>query len=516
MLGHRELTAEDYLVILKRRARLIIVSAIVFLGVGIGLTYVLPPEYVSQTLILIEEQKVPEKYVVPVVSEDLATRLASMKEQILSRSRVQPIIERFNLFAGAGRTLDDRVEMTQKAIGIKAIQSARGMPGFFISFKAQDARTAQQVCGEITSLFVSENLSAREQSAEGTTDFLKQQLEDAKRNLDEQDTKLADFERKNIGKLPGESLNIGGQNVAMGGANEGMLQALTTQLEATNQNVGRFEQSETLLQAMVTQETQNIKNAQPVAGGVSVDERREQLKLLTVQRDQLLEQYQPTYPDVVTLNRKIADLQAQIAHPKTAPEPAAAAAAPQAKADPPQLVQLKLQLHGEQQNLTAAKQEQARLSEQIKTVQGRIEASPAVEQEFKQVTRDHNQAQEFYNSLLAKMNESSMATALEHRQQGEQFHVMDAPNLPDSPTFPNPYLFAGAGLFFGIMIGVMISAWLEYRDTTLRNEKDVWAFTKLPTLATISFINGLPQPSRDRKSLWPFSRPPKPAESANG
>jgi hypothetical protein len=76
------------------------------------------------------------------------------------------------------------------------------MPGFSITFKAQDARTAQQVCGEITSLFVSENLKAREQSAEGTTDFLKQQLADSKRNLDEQDAKLAAFQQKNIGRLP--------------------------------------------------------------------------------------------------------------------------------------------------------------------------------------------------------------------------------------------------------------------------------------------------------------------------
>ena len=263
MLGHRELTAEDYFAILKRRARLIIVCAIVFLGVGIGLTFVLPPQYMSQTLILIEEQKVPEKYVVPVITEDLSSRLASMKEQILSRSRIQPIIERFNLFAGAGRTLDDRIEMTQKAIGIKAIQSAHGMPGFFISFKAQDARTAQQVCGEITSLFVSENLSAREQSAEGTTDFLKQQLEDAKRALDDQDAKMADFERKNNGKLPGASLSVGGSSINMGSASQSMLESLTSQLEATNQNVSRLEQSVTLLQAMVSEQTQNQKNAEP-------------------------------------------------------------------------------------------------------------------------------------------------------------------------------------------------------------------------------------------------------------
>jgi polysaccharide chain length determinant protein (PEP-CTERM system associated) len=514
MLGHRELTADDYFAILKRRVRLIGVCAVVFLGVGIGLTYVLPPQYLSQTLILIEEQKVPEKYVVPVVTEDLSARLASMKEQILSRSRVQPIIERFNLFAGAGRTLDDRIEMTQKAIGIKAIQSAHGMPGFFISFKAQDARTAQQVCGEITSLFVSENLSAREQSAEGTTDFLKQQLEDAKRALDDQDAKLAEFERKNIGKLPGASLSVGGSNINMGSASQSMLESLTSQLEASNQNVGRLEQSVTLLQAMVSQETQNQKNAEPAVGGVTVDERRAQLKVLINQRNELLNQYSAQYPDVVTINRKISDLQAAIAHPSV--DPATVATQPKNQKDSPELFQLKTQLRGEQQNLASAKQEQSRIQEQIKLVQGKLEASPAIEEEYKQVTRDHEIALQFYNSLLGKMNESSMATALEHRQQGEHFQVMDAPNLPDSPTFPNPYIFAGCGLFAGIMVGVFISAWLEYRDTTLRNEKDVWAFTKLPTLATISFINGLPQPTKDKKSAWPFSRPPKPAETANG
>jgi uncharacterized protein involved in exopolysaccharide biosynthesis len=207
-------------------------------------------------------------------------------------------------------------------------------------------------------------------------------------------------------------------------------------------------------------------------------------------------------------------LQAAIAHPSV--DPATVATQPKNQKDSPELFQLKTQLRGEQQNLASAKQEQTRIQEQIKLVQGKLEASPAIEEEYKQVTRDHEIALQFYNSLLGKMNESSMATALEHRQQGEHFQVMDAPNLPDSPTFPNPYVFAGCGLFAGIMVGVFISAWLEYRDTTLRNEKDVWAFTKLPTLATISFINGLPQPTKDKKSAWPFSRPPKPAETANG
>src|ERR1017187_948049 len=152
MLGHRELTMDDYAGMFRRRFWLILTSAVVFLGVGFGVTYIIPPQFVSQTLVLIEQQKVPEDYVKPVVNEDLGQRLASMKEQILSRSRVQPIIERFNLFAGSNNTMDDRVDLTRKPIAVTPIRSeqSHGMPGFFISFKAQDARTAQQVCGEIT------------------------------------------------------------------------------------------------------------------------------------------------------------------------------------------------------------------------------------------------------------------------------------------------------------------------------------------------------------------------------
>jgi protein tyrosine kinase modulator len=513
MLGHRELTIEDYAGILKRRFWLILISTITLLGVGVGVSHIIPPQYESQTLVLIEQQKVPENYVKPIVDEDLSERLASMKEQILSRSRIEPIIERFNLNAGAKTTMDDRVALTQKAIGIKPIPSARGgMPGFFITFKARDAHTAQQVCGEITSLFVSENLSAREQSAEGTTDFLKQQLADSKRNLDEQDAKLAAFEQKNIGKLPGQTMHLGDMSLAMGSPNESTLQALTTQLDAVTQSLGRLQQNETFLQAMISEQTHDLQNTES-GSGISEDERRSQLKTLIAQKQELDALYTPDYPDVVAISRKIADLQKEIAHAPAAP---AQTTATSNHPDPPQLLQLKLQLRGVQQSITAAKQEQARIQQQIRTYEARIEASPMVEEEYKEVTRDHETALQFYNTLLTKMNESSMATALEQRQQGEQFRVMDAPNLPDEPTSPNRLAFAGGGLAAGLFMGLLIAALLEYRDTSLRNERDIWAFTKLPTLAILSHIDGLPQTAKASSRWKPFSRSTTPIESAGG
>ena len=143
MLGHRKLEAADYVAILKRRRVLILSCIVVFPIIGAALTFVIPPKYLSQTLVLIEEQKVPDEYVKPVISTDLDSRLSSMKEQILSRSRIQPIIEKYNLYNSRGATMDDRVDQTRKVIDIKPIRSAitnnKGLPGFFITFTANTA-----------------------------------------------------------------------------------------------------------------------------------------------------------------------------------------------------------------------------------------------------------------------------------------------------------------------------------------------------------------------------------------
>jgi polysaccharide chain length determinant protein (PEP-CTERM system associated) len=501
MLGHRELTMQDYAGILKRRFWLVLICAVVGLAAGVGIGHVLPPQFISMTKVLVEQQKVSEDYVKPVVKEDLEGRLASMREQILSRSRIQPIIERFNLFPSSKYTMDDRVELTQKAIGIQPMPSGQshGMPGFSITFKAQDAHTAQLVCGEITSLFVSDNLKAREQSANGTTDFLRQQLADSKRNLDEQDAKLAAFQQKNIGRLPDQSAS-----------NANTLQSLTTQLDAATQSLNRAQQNVTFLETMVSQQTRDQQRPESPAGS-SVDERHAQLKALLAQKQELQNLYTPDHPDVVAISRKIADLQVEIARAPAQSSPGAVA---ETTPDTPQLQQLKAQNRAAQQSMGVAKQEQARIEQQIRTYESRIESSPMVEEEYKQVTRDHETALQFYNALLTKMNESSMATALERRQQGEQFSVMDAPNLPDAPTFPNRRMFSVGGLVAGLALGLLIAGLLEFRDTALRNERDVWAFTKLPTLAMISHIDDLPRPPESRDRWMLFSRTNKHAESA--
>lgn len=494
MLGHRPLKVEDYVRILKQRAVLIVVPAVVLSVASLLLSNAIPPQYVSQTLVLVEQQRVPDEYVKPVVTSDLDQRLASMKEQILSRSRIEPLVQRFNLYPGA--TPDDRLANVRKSIEIKPIKSeiagAGGLPGFFISYRASDPHTAQQVCGEITSLFVNENLRAREQSAQGTTSFLESQLVSAKANLDEQDAKLADFQRKYIGRLPGEE-----------NTNLNMLNSVNSQLEAATQALTQLQQQKAYQESMLTQMSHEAPSSS-TSGKPAIDERQTQLETLQAQANDLSTRYTADYPDLIAVRRKIADLRKEISR-----SPAAVAATH--VSDNAAVQQLRAQIQATNQGITAKQAEQMQLQSAINGYQGRLQASPQVEEQYKALTRDYQTAQKFYDDLLAKRNQSKMATDLEHRQQGEQFRVMDEPNLPDSPDYPKRSRFLLGGLALGLMIGLSSAALLEYRNIALQTEDDVYAFTKLPTLAVIGRFESALDPAQEQVSpVWKFWRTPTP------
>jgi polysaccharide chain length determinant protein (PEP-CTERM system associated) len=511
MLGHRALTVQDYLTILKRRWWIIAIPAIIFPIVGFGITFLVQPQYVSQTLVLVEQQKVPESYVKSVVTEDLSGRLATMREQILSRSRLQPIIERFNLFSNGKMSMDDRIDLTRKNIGIAPIQSdiarTNGLPGFFISFKANDARTAQLVCGEIQSLFVNENTSDRALAAEGTTDFLKGQLADAKAKLDEQDARLAKFQQTYMGKLPGaEASNIN------------MLTTLNTQLDAATQALSRLEQNKAYAESLMSIQQQNLPQT-PEHGGLGPQAQQTELQQLLSQEADLTSRYTDDYPDVVSVRRKIAELRQKIADTPapTSPAPVSTASKP---TDSVSVQQFRLQLRAMDQEIAQKKRDQSAIQAQLHVYQERVASSPEIEEEYKSITRDNQTAQGFYDDLLNKMNQSKMATDLERRQQGEQFRVMDEPNLPESPAFPKRPVFVGGGLAGGLGLGLLIVALLEYLDTAVRSERDIWAFTKLPTLGVIGFSGAHEQVMTKRR--WFGRRSPditadaKPLMNAGG
>ena len=484
MLGHRTLNVEDYVAILKRRWWVITIPAVLCPIIGYAITFSITPQYVSQTLVLIQQQQVPTDFVKSVVEENLDSRLASMREQILSRALIQPIIEKYNLYGNTKATMDDRIDLVRADIGIKPIHSdvaqSQGLPGFFISFKASDAHTAQQVCDEVTGLFVKQNLQTRTAAVEDTTNFMLSELADAKRTLDDQDAKMAEFQRKYAGMLPTDETN-----------NVSILGTLDTQLQADTQAIDQMEANKSTLEALLAQQAQS----QPAPTGVATvaqtpQAQQVELDKLLAQEDDLSSHYQADYPDLRAVRRKIADLRKQMAAPAAAapaPTTNAAAVPPPNRPEPANVQQMRAQLRGLNQAIDAKRKEQERIQGEVRNYQARVESVPQVELEYKELTRDNQTAHTNYDTLLGNIEKSKMATDLEKRQQGEQFKIMDAANLPDSPTYPKKTTFAGGGLAAGIGMGLLITALIEYKDTALRSERDIWAFTQLPTLAVIAW-----------------------------
>jgi polysaccharide chain length determinant protein (PEP-CTERM system associated) len=484
MLGSRQMTWGDYVSIARRRWWIIMIPTVlvpIFSYVG---SLWIPNRYTSKTSVLVEQQKVPDAFVKPVVAEELNQRLATMQEQILSRTRLQPIMERFGLYkkdVGKAST-EELLDRMRKALSVSAVKAdfgdrTGGLPGFYISFSADDPKTAQQVCAEITSMFVSENLRVREQHAQGTTDFLRGQVEEAKRKLDEQDSKLAAFKTKYINQLPGDEQT-----------NLAMLNSLNGRLDATTQAISQAQQQKSYLEGMLARQTADYKSSQVEGGiGTPIDLEKKRTELQAQLLD-LQTKYTADHPDVIKAKSLLAQLDKKIA--------AASAAGNDPKAatkdlttEPREMVQLRLSIRQNDELMKAKSQQQEQIQKDIRVFQGRVSASPLIEEEYKVMTRDYQSAQAFYEDLLKKQRESEMATDLERKQQGEQFRVLDPPSLPEKPTFPNRWNFAFGGLAGGFCLGGGIVLLLEARDQTFRTEPDVVSLLKLPVLVSVPRID---------------------------
>jgi polysaccharide chain length determinant protein (PEP-CTERM system associated) len=479
----REFTAEDYIAILRRRWPIILALALLGVGAGYALTRVLPKRFTSQTLVLVAQPTVPGDYVKSVVSPDTNQRLASMQEEILSRSRLEPLIQRFGLFGAEGNqaSSDELVEQLRKTITVTPIQPmaetrSQGLPGFTISVNFGDPHLAQQICSTITSMFMEENLRLRQQQAEQTTQFIGKQLDDAKTKLDGEDAKLAVFKRRYLGSLPEQEQ-----------ANLNLLTGFTSQLDAVTQELSRAQQDKSFAESMLAQQ---LSAWQETRNGQSPETFDKELSALQAQLRELKSKYTDDHPDVIrikndieTLKKKMADAEEQN---KNVPE-----SVTKGPVEPTQIQALRAQIHQYGQVIQQKSAQQEELQQQIKMYQQRVQSSPSIEQEYKELTRGYQTASDFYNDLLKKRDQSAMATDLERRQQGEQFQVLDPANLPTGPSFPKKSVFTLGGLGAGLGLGLAVALLLELQDTSLRNGKQAETLLHLPLLASIPEIKTL-------------------------
>ncbi len=474
----RQLGLQEILEIAKRRLWWIVVPAIVGPIAGYLISLKITPVFTSQAFVLVEQQKVPDTFVPSMITDQLETRLMTMQDQILSRSRLQPLIEQFGFYKGdLGRaSMDELVARLRKAIKVTPIRpdSSNALRGFYVAVDADNPVTAQRVCSRVLSMFMEENLNARSKRAEDTTEFLTGQLNDAKRRLDDNDSKLADFKTRYLGRLPTDEQS-----------NLQMLSTLSSRLDAVNEAIAQAQQQRVMQSSILAQ--QNASARVVHAAAVKPSDLEKQIADLRSQLAALETRYTPEHPEVVKTKGQIEAMQRQLELARAVPpEPDSSASV--SVPENPESAQLRASVQAIDESIKSKRAEQARLEAQISTFQARIQLSPVVEEQFKGLTRDYESALQFYNELLTKKTQSEMVRDLEQRREGEQFRVMDAPSLPTKPSSPDQQKFALGGLISGFALGAMLAAILEMRERVIRTEKDIDVQIGIPVLAVIQTV----------------------------
>jgi len=477
MLRNGEIDIKEIKRVLRRYWWILPATTFVLGATALAVTFVLPKKYTSSTVVLVEPPTVSKEVVPTLVTEDLYHRLASMKEQILSRSRLQPIIEKLNLYPEDRnkKHMEDLVDKLRQSTDVSLMEPMAGSmdrqpPGFHVSVTFNDARVAQQICTEITSMFMEQNAIRRTQQANVTTQFLTQEVNEAKAKLDEQDAKLAQFKRQYLGSLPEEQQS-----------NLSLLTGLNTQLEAATQALSRAQQDKTFNETLLNQ--QEAASKTPLASTQNQDSLDQQLTTQQSQLAELLAKYTPEHPDVIKLKAQIEETKRRIAaaaeYKPTTPQP------PGATKESPQIQQLRAKIKLDDVSIADAVKHQAQIQDEIRQLQGRVQASPMVEQQLKELTRNYQTASDMYNDLLKRQQNSSMVGELENKQQSETFRVLDPPSLPISPSFPKKLVFLGGGAAAGLAFGLGILYLIAMTDKAMYTERDVELCLKLPVLTII-------------------------------
>jgi polysaccharide biosynthesis transport protein len=477
------LDLQRYLNTAKRRHLQFLVPA--FLGwlVVWGSSWFLQARYKSGTTILVEAPTISRDYVTPNINDDLQERLQSIKQQVLSRTRLLAIIDRFHLYSGGRRQLtpDDKVAMMSKDIDIELYQDPHNerITSFSISYSASSPFVAQAVATNLADLFINANTNVTQQESENTTDFLKKQLELARTKLQEQEAKVKAFEATHEGSLPEQDAS-----------NLQVVSSASAELQSANAALATARGQREFIQLEIN-EAQHGAVHSPDGKPTGLAGLDLQLEQLNSKLDELLSTHTEQYPDVIQVRQQIAATQK--AREKMAEEISKRAAGGKgddlhASDDPAlssSLLQLQGQLRSNQMEITNREREVSDLKAKIAKYEALEGAEPSVEQQLADLKRGYDESQKDFDDLQKKVQDSERATYLQKTQQGEQFKVLDPAPLPAKPDFPNRLKFCGMGLAAGIGLGLVLVVGLEFLDDRMHSDGEIKALLPVAVLSEI-------------------------------
>ncbi len=478
---------KDYIDIAIRRKWLILSVVMISVGIAGTVAWLKKDVYRSSTVILVEQQTIPEKYVSSVV-DDVASRVSTITQQVLSRTSLVKVIEEFGLFQDVIQQEGYEQAILNMRENIQVETKGRSrIEAFTISFAHEDPTTAMKVTSRLASQYIEENLKLREQFVEGASDFLEAELRAAREELEAKERALSQFKNKYMGELPSQlktNLSTLDRMQKERDATQESMNATTSRLMLVEQAIREYEASGAIsADAKVTLSNQGNTGVRG-QGRPTVDSQVALLKKLEQELVQLTAEYTDSYPDVISVKQQIALLKDEIAGRPAAPEVATSDPESIEVFDPylrgliKDRNELKLQIEGQNTRL-------ATLAAAMEKLQRQVDHTPAREQEMLALERDYANMQANYQSILEKRLNARISENLEKRQKGERFRILDPANLPTAPEGPERFIILLAGLVIGLGVGYGLAFVIDQWNPTFRRSEDAEISLGFPILATI-------------------------------
>ena len=478
MLPGKTYTPEDFAKIAWRRKWVIVLPLLLISLTTVVVSHYLPNKYRSETVMLVVPQQVPENYVRSTVTAKLEDRMQSINQQILSRTRLEKIIQDFNLYENERRAgiMEDIVEkMRTKDILVQVLKG----DAFRIAYIGDNPQVVRRVTERLASAFIEENLRDRELLAEGTNQFLTVQLEDARRRLIEQEKKLEVYRVQHAGELPSQATG-----------NLQVIQNIQMQIQQVVESINRDIDRRLLIERTLAEATA-LNTGGAIDGGAAPQTAVGQLAAAQKALNDMQLRLTAEHPDVIRMKRIIAGLEKKV-ETEASMAPLTPEATPAmtnaAQGQRSRVGQLQFEMDKIDRDVAAKRAEEQRLRKVAAAYQARVESVPARETELAELTRDYETLQKMYTGLLAKSQESKIASNLERRQIGEQLKVLDPARTPERPFSPDRPMINLAGALGGLLFGLGLAGFLEYRDSSFRTHDEVATVLSLPVLAQIPLI----------------------------
>jgi polysaccharide chain length determinant protein (PEP-CTERM system associated) len=491
-----------------------VLSATIFLAVvTVGVAYCLfwPPIYQAACLVLVQPQKVPTELVQATVTTKIQERLQIITQQVLSRSRLMEIIERFNLYPHMKDKLppDELAQLMRKDISIKISQKNY----FTIEYIYSDPQVVASVANALAAFFVDSNLRIREEDAVGTARFLSRESERMKGQLQEWEAKITDFKEKHLHELPeaqDKNLYMLGQIQQKDALLDHSINAERTRMDSLEKELGVEQYRE---QALIVQ--RQYLEASKASGGAAGAKNQEETssKAIRSELERLMVIYTEGHPDILRLKTHLAKAEAAEAEKKAQKDAAlkAKGVEPVAGSDQSQdqvaldsvrasKERIAVRIRQHQARIDAVIQERADLAAEADQVRKRIENGPAVAEQLTELTRGYEALKVAFEKLQGKTLEANLSANLERTQRGEQFEVVDPAEVPDSPFRPNITKSLPASLALGLVLALGLSLGLSFLDTSFTSVEQVERQGNFPVLVVIPALTTAAE--RAAKRFW--------------